>query len=137
MEGVYIYYRANESHLEIRNFQLAPQPEHWVLSRVPERNLTVQFECRMLWSNLKAWLHDYYHGYVEGIAAVDGYWSLPFGKAFDMVDTMQDMPWSMVEAVLETYKEGLNALCFGPRRSAVFATEPAVTETDKGSGESE
>lgn len=106
-EGGAIYYCENRFSVCIRNLKLRPQPRHWVWTKVPQENMVICFAGVDSWRRFKRWLHKYWSGDAVGITHARSHSGVLLGRAFDLVEAMQGVPWSVVEGVLEVFKATL------------------------------
>ncbi|KAK3724441.1 hypothetical protein LTR37_001065 [Vermiconidia calcicola] len=110
MESCKIFHEENAVHLIIYNMKFEPQPQHWIWTRTPEHqpHMLEEFSTAS-WDNLKDWLRRRWEGDgVRGLRGCAYERARIFTEAFNIVDSMANSPWSVVEQVLEAFRRAVN-----------------------------
>lgn len=116
-EGSDIFFHNNEFELTIESFKLAPQPQHWYWTKVPERRATTMSKGECVWENYLEWLERYHagigHEFEKGMGCRldEGLHDVvltPCLRAFELVKLLHDQPWWKVKAALEIFRDGVN-----------------------------
>lgn len=99
----------------IHNYNLTPQPSHWLWNKVfPRRRGYLSFSGSGSWSNLLKRLRVYHEGVLPTAMAIAvrdeaeiGQEALLCARAFEIVQTMRHAEWRLVYQVLVSFRESL------------------------------
>ena len=113
--------------------QLAPQPTHWIWSKVPLQNVSCNCS-KYAFHDFRCWLRKF----LEGTApdALPAFWASTSSDnrcnldlAFEIVSAMEGVPWSIVENVLDSQKANiLREVRITEERKNIFGTVRKIAE---------
>lgn len=103
-----IFLYENKFTVSVRDLYYPVPSAHWYNLPYPLTRESHLKGYTKEWQNLKAWLADYHQGSVVGFRAQSDGWRRHqiVSKAFDIVDSLNDVEWEVVEKVLESFREG-------------------------------
>jgi len=105
-----MFYTENRFKAVSTDLRAVAPATHWTNTRVSDNNLDVFAYGDMSWTNLNRWLKLYHAR--ESVGKGSGGDQKRFeviARAFGIVEELEEVQWSVVEKVLEQFREAVSA----------------------------
>ena len=105
-----MFYNENKFKAVSTDLSAIAPATHWTNTKVSDSNLDIFAYGDMSWANLKSWLKRYHAREIAGMGPGGEQKRFEVvARAFGMVEEMEEVQWSVVENVLEQFREAVAA----------------------------